>query len=107
MNTVEIYEEGRIVGRVEYNNNLDFLHETNYQHGGLGMHLGFEKIKDGRYVLIYGTQWHDKKDYAEVATLEDVANAIVRAGKEELFEEEQYADLKATAEKMGILKKLD
>lgn len=51
---VNVYdEEENVIGRVRYNNNLDYWDGSNWTCGGLGKHKGLTKLRDGRYVLIY------------------------------------------------------
>ena len=53
---VNVLEDGVVIARVEYNNNLDFWDGHNWTCGSTGRHLGLTQLRDGRFVLIHGTQ---------------------------------------------------
>jgi len=93
---VNVYEEERIIARVNYNANLDKWNGSNWQNGGTGRHLGLTKLRDGRYVLIHGTQWQGESDYAEVITAEQAIQEILQADAVELFD--KYPELKELSE---------
>jgi len=95
---VNVYENGNIVARVKYNQDLDFWDGNNLTSGSTGLHLGITKLRDGRYVLIYGTQWQGNRDQAEVVSDREALDAILRTGHEELLEEKKYAPLKELME---------
>ena len=101
MDKVNVYEEDgyTIIAKVEYNQNLDVWDGQNYQNGGVGKHKGITKLSDGRYVLIYGSQWQNERDYAEVISKTDALQEILRAEKEEFLDEQKYADLKELYER--------
>ncbi len=87
-----MYEEGRVVARVEYNNNLDFWDGNNWTCGSTGRHLGLTKLrKSGQYVLIHGTQWQGEKDSAEIITDEEAYQYIANSEKWDLLE--KFPDL--------------
>ena len=67
MSKVPVYDEcGNVVARVEYNQNLDYWNGSNWTCGSTGHHRGLTKLKDGRFVLIHGTQWQGERDYADI-----------------------------------------
>ncbi len=92
---VNVYDEnGQIVGRVNYNSNLDHWDGHNHTCGSTGRHLGITKLKDGRFVLIHGTQWQGEQDSAEIVTPEEALQAILNSGNEGLLDEEKFSELK-------------
>lgn len=85
-NKVNVYDEGdNIVARVNYNQNLDYWDGSNWQNGGVGRHLGLTKLKDGRFVLIHGTQWEGERDYGEIISAERALQEVLEAGNDELL----------------------
>lgn len=78
MSKIPVYENEEVVARVTYNSKLDFWDGHNMSSGGLGRHLGYTKLKSGKYVLIHGTNWEGEKDYAEVVTAEELIQAAAR-----------------------------
>lgn len=67
----------RAIARVRYNEVLDRWNGSNWSNGGVGMHKGLSKLKDGRYVIIVGSQWQDGRDYGYVATISEVIGEVV------------------------------
>lgn len=94
MSKVKVYDGENVIGFVEYNDNLDVWNGRNYQNGGTGHHLGITKISDGRFVLIYGTDWQGGKDYAEVVSDEKAFHEIMEADRYDLLEEDKFKELK-------------
>lgn len=93
MAKIPVYENEKVVARVEYNNNLDFWDGRNYTCGRTGRHLGYTRLKSGKWVLIHGTQWQGERDYAEVVTAEELVQAAARTGHlDELYAE--YPELR-------------
>jgi len=85
---IPVYENGKIVGQVSYNNNLDFWDGSNYTCGFMGRHKGLTVLKkSGKFVLIHGTQWRGERDTAEVITAERAVSEILESGNHDLFEE--------------------
>jgi len=79
-------DRNEVIGQVEYNSNLDFYDGRNYTCGSTGRHKGLAQLEDGRYVLIYGTQWQNERDHAVVITPEEAVQEILKSGNENLFE---------------------
>lgn len=110
MPKVNVYEQhpqgplswNEVIARVEYNQLLDSWDGSDWQNGGLGMHLGITKLRDGRYVLIRGTQWTGERDYAWIATDEEALDAILQSDNTELLERKKFARLKDLAAKRLI-----
>jgi hypothetical protein len=101
MSKVNVYSEsGEVVARVEYNSNLDFYDGSNYTCGSTGRHQGLTKLKDGRYVLIHGTEWEGERNTAEVVTADEALQAILSSDNDELLEESRFSELKAMSEDM-------
>lgn len=91
---VNIYnDDGKIIGIVDYNNNLDMWNGQNHQNGGTGKHLGITKISDGNYVLIHGTDWQGERDYAEIISEEEAFQKIMNYNPS-LLDEKKFNDLK-------------
>lgn len=99
---VNVYEgpeyRERVVARVRYNDNLDYWDGSNWTNGGVGMHKGITKLRDGRYVIIIGSQWQGSKDYGYIVTPEEALQEILQSGNEDLLETEKYAELKKLRE---------
>lgn len=91
-----------VVARVKYNDNLDHWDGQNWTNGGVGRHLGITKLKDGSYVLIYGTQWQGQEDYGLVVSKEEALKAILKSGNNELLDNNKYKELKELADKILI-----
>ncbi len=99
---VNVYEgpeyREQVVARVRYNNALDYWDGSNWTNGGTGMHKGITRLKDGRYVIIIGSQWQGARDYGYVVSPKEALQEILRSGTEELLETEKYAELKKLRE---------
>ena len=93
----EEYRE-QVVARVRYNNALDYWDGSNWTNGGVGMHKGITKLKDGRYVIIIGSQWQGAKDYGCIVTPEEALQEVLQSGNEYLLDTEKYAELKKLQE---------
>jgi len=87
MSKVNVYEDGKVIARVEYNNDLDTWDGSNWTSGSTGHHLGITKLKDGRYVLIHGTQWQKESDWAEIIDEDEAIQQILKRDKDELLDE--------------------
>lgn len=85
---IPVYDEhgDEIVAQVKYNDNLDFWDGSNHTCGSTGRHKGLTRLKDGRFVLIHGTQWQGERDTAEIITPEQAVQEILHAGADELFD---------------------
>lgn len=106
MAKVNVYEDGRVIARVEYNSNLDFWDGSNWTCGSTGRHLGLTRLrKSGQYVLIHGTQWQGEQDSAEIVTEEEAYQAIVSSGNTELLE--KFPDLLKFEEDLDTDEDLD
>ncbi len=105
---VNVYEnqydlDGDVIARVRYNQNLDYWDGRNWQNGGVGRHKGLTKLKDGRYVLIHGTQWQGEKDWAEIITPEQALQEILKSGNTELLDTKKFAELKKLYEEKYLI----
>ena len=95
MSKVNVYDDnGDIVARVEYNDNLDHWDGSNWTSGSTGRHLGLTKLQDGSYVLIHGTQWQGERDHAEIVSADQALQEILQSGNAELLEERRFSELK-------------
>jgi len=93
MAKVNVYEDGKVIARVQYNDNLDFWDGSNWTCGSPGRHLGLTRLrKSGQYVLIHGTDFQGEQDRAEIVTDEEAYQAIVSSGNFELLE--KFPDLR-------------
>jgi hypothetical protein len=97
----EFMEE--VIARVRYNQNLDFWDGRNFTCGSTGRHKGLTKLKDGRYVLIHGTQWQGEKDWAEIISPEQALQEILKSGNTELLDTKKFAELKKLYEEKYLL----
>jgi hypothetical protein len=104
---VNVYEDrynlNEVIARVRYNQNLDYWDGRNWQNGGTGRHKGITKLKDGRYVIIKGTDWQGEKDYAYVVDAEEALQEILKAQRLELLETKKFAELKKLYEEKYLL----
>jgi hypothetical protein len=89
----EEYQE-QVIARVRYNEDLDYWDGNNFVNGGTGLHKGITKLKDGRYVIIHGSQWQGAKDYAYVVSAREALDEILRSGNEQLLETKKFKELK-------------
>ena len=110
MSKVNVYEnelaQGPVIARVEYNSRLDFWNGSDWTDGGLGTHLGITKLRDGRYVLIHGTQWEGQRDWAEVVSDERALQAILSTGNDHLLDDKRFKPLRELAERQ-LVKELE
>jgi hypothetical protein len=88
----------QVIARVRYNQRLDRWDGSNWSNGCVGRHLGITRLQDGRYVLIYGTEWQGERDYGLVVSDREALEAILNSGNDELLEEAKFAQLKKLAE---------
>ena len=103
---VNVYEDEflkEVVARVRYNQNLDFWDGRNFTCGSTGRHKGLTKLKDGRYVLIHGTDWQGEKDWAEIISSEQALQEILKSGNTELLSTKKFAELKKLYEEKYLL----
>ena len=91
---VNVYEEGAVIARVRYNQNLDFWDGRNWQNGGTGRHKGITKLKDGRYVIIVGSDWQGERDYAYIVDAEEALQEILKSQNLDLLETKKFKELK-------------
>ena len=85
MKKVNVFEDGQVVARVEYNDNLDYWDGRNYTSGSTGRHKGLAQLQDGRFVLIHGTQWQGERDWAEIITREEATMEILKSENDHLI----------------------
>lgn len=91
---VNIYEDGKVIGRVNSNRNLDYWDGNNMTHGGVGRHLGLTIRRNGDLVFIYTSQWQGDSDWAEVVSEDEAMQAILRADATDLLDETRFKKLK-------------
>ena len=100
---VNVYDgNNNVVARVRYNSCLDYWDGRNWTNGGVGRHKGLTKLRDGRYVLIHGTDWQGEKDWAEIISPEQALQEILKSGNTELLETKKFAELKKLYEESLI-----
>lgn len=103
---VNVYNDNEctsdIIARVRYNSNLDYWDGRNHSNGGTGMHKGLTKLKDGRYVLIIGSQWQGSRDYGYIISAPKAIQEILRSGNSDLLKLKKFKDLKELYESSGI-----
>ena len=83
-----------VVARVRYNQDLDYWDGSNHVNGGTGMHKGITKLKDGRYVIIIGSNWQGSKDYGITVSAKDALQEILKSGNGKLLDTKKFAELK-------------
>jgi hypothetical protein len=93
MAKVNVYEGGKVIARVQYNDNLDYWDGKNWTCGSMGRHLGLTRLrKSGQYVLIHGTDFLGEQDSAEIISDEEAYQQILTSGNIELLE--KFPDLR-------------
>jgi len=97
---VNVYDDDRIVAVVNYNKNLDFWDGRNWSCGTVGYHKGLTKLRNGKYVLIHGTDWQGQKDYAEIISADQALQEILKSGNIELLNSKKYDELKILYENL-------
>lgn len=98
---IKVYDENRgIVGVVKYNSDLDMLKGSNYQNGGIGRHKGLTRLKNGAYVLIYGSDWQGDESYGEIISAREALNEIIDSHNFGLLTEKKFAELNDMYEEM-------
>ena len=96
-----INESGAIVGRVRYNDNLDYWNGSNFTCGATGRHRGLTMLKDGSYVLINGTQWQGEQDRAEIITEDEAVEYVLKSGNTQLLDLPKFKGLKLLADQLN------
>jgi hypothetical protein len=101
---VNVYEHPmkmsqEVIARVRYNTVLDYWDGHNWKNGGPGWHKGITKLKDGRYVIIIGTDWQGQQDHAYVVAPEEALQEILRSQNLELLKTKKFKELKRLYEK--------
>jgi len=89
-----LFLNGNVIARVRYNTNLDYWDGRNWQNGGVGRHKGITKLKDGRYVIIIGTDWQGERDYAYVVDADEALQEILKSQNLDLLETKKFKELK-------------
>ena len=89
-----LFLNGEVIARVRYNTNLDYWDGRNWQNGGVGRHKGITKLKDGRYVIIIGTDWQGERDYAYVVDADEALQEILKSQNLDLLETKKFKELK-------------
>ena len=85
MAKVAVYEDENgfrndgVIARVEYNQMLDNWNGSNWQRDGVGRHLGLAILRDGRPVLIHGTDWQGEESYGVTVTEKEALDKILTA----------------------------
>lgn len=106
MAKVNVYKDGEVIARVQYNDNLDFWDGRNWTCGSMGRHLGLTRLrKSGQYVLIHGTDFQGEQDHAEIVTDEEAYQAIISSGNIELLD--KFPDLRRFEEDLDTDEDLD
>jgi len=93
---VSVYgDDDKVIARVQYNSILDFWDGHNWTCGsGAGHHKGITKLKDGRYVIINGTDWQGERDKAHVISKEQALQEILKSNHVELLKTKKFKELK-------------
>ena len=97
----------KVIARVRYNQNLDFWDGRDWSCGSPGRHKGLTKLKDGRYVLIHGTQWQGERDYGIIISAEQALQEILKSGNHELLETKKFRELKKMYEQQMAVEEDD
>ena len=100
---VNVYEDGDVIARVRYNSALDYWDGSNWLNGGPGRHKGITKLKDGRYVIIIGSDWQGERDYAYVVDADEALQEILKAQQLDLLNTKKFAELKKLYEEKYLI----
>jgi len=105
---INVYDDdNNVVARVRYNQNLDFWDGRNWSCGALGRHKGLTKLKDGRYVLIHGSDYEGERDYGEIISPQRALQEILKSGNTELLKLKKFKELKELYDKTMVDEELD
>lgn len=66
------------------------------------MHKGLTKLRDGRYVVIIGSDWQGSRDYAYVVSPEEALQEILKSGNGQLLDTKKYRELKELYEETMV-----
>lgn len=102
-NQYGLFLNSDVIARVRYNSCLDYWDGRNWTNGGTGRHKGITKLKDGRYVIIIGTDWQGERDYAYIVDAEEALQEILKAQRLELLDTKKFAGLKKLYEEKYLL----
>ena len=91
-------EDGQVIARVTYNENLDYRGGRNWSNGGTGYHKGLTRLKSGQYVLIHGTDYQGERCWGEIITKNQAVQEILKSNDLELLE--KFKDLKEIADEI-------
>lgn len=94
MRKVNVFDGNDVIAIVNYNNKLDYWDGNNWYNGGVGHHLGITKLRDGRIVLIHGSDWQGTRDVGIVVSKVKALNSILLSGNEEILDDPKFSDLK-------------
>lgn len=86
--------ENEIIARVRYNANLDYWDGSNWRNGNPGKHKGLTKLKNGKYVLIKGSDWEGDIDFGIIISKENALQEILKSQKLQLLKMKKWRDLK-------------
>jgi hypothetical protein len=89
----------KIIARVRYNAILDYWDGHNWRNGNPGKHKGLTKLKDGRYVLINGSDWQGDRDFGIIISKDDALQEILKSQNLDLLKMKKWKDLKKLYDK--------
>lgn len=106
MGKINVYNNeqcyGDVVARVCYNSDLDRWDGRNWTNGGVGMHKGITVLRDGRFVIIIGSQWQGSRDYGYIVDADEALQEVLKSYNEELLNSPRFKALKELAVKKGL-----
>jgi len=92
---VNVYDgDGEVIARVRFTRNLDSWDGHNWGCGGTGNHEGLTKLKDGRYIIVYSSQFEGNRPYGEIVSKERALHAIMVTDNLDLLDEKRFEELK-------------
>lgn len=77
---------GTPLGMVPVKTNLDTWDGSNYQCGGMGLHMGIGQTKDGRWYVCHTSQFQGSNDYAYIID-EDEAKMLTLKHNPDVYKE--------------------
>lgn len=72
-------ESDEVIADVKYNNDLDMFDGDDHFNPDRGRHLGFGQLDDGRFYLVFGTEYKGQHNYAVVVPAERIVKEALKS----------------------------
>lgn len=86
-------DDNEVIGRVNYSTNLDFYDGNDFSCGNTGCHKGLTKLINGNFVLINISDLEGTHDYAEIISIEQALQEILKSNNLQLLYEDRFSNL--------------